>query len=188
VLVEVALEHRRGRKHEDDLPDESHYISGLRTTLQHWGMGDALEVTAETVTLKRHPSWTTDTDQVLALSNSASQDIDIEQGRIDEAAVAALEEALRLFHGDYLPQYDAPDYRIDLEQRRWERERVQIEKLLLRSYLSLPDLSARQRAPDIADAILSRNEDDPEMVRLVLDVAQRLQDNRLLQRCHTLRE
>ena len=59
VLVEVALEHRRGRKHEDDLPDESHYISGLRTTLQHWGMGDALEVTAETVTLKRHPSWTT---------------------------------------------------------------------------------------------------------------------------------
>ena len=188
VLVEVALEHRRGRKHEDDSPDESHYISGLRTTLQHWGMGDALEVTAETVTLKRHPSWTTDTDQVLALSNSASQDIDIEQGRIDEAAVAALEEALRLFHGDYLPQYDAPDYRIDLEQRRWERERVQIEKLLLRSYLSLPDLSARQRAPDITDAILSRNEDDPEMVRLVLDVAQRLQDNRLLQRCHTLQE
>jgi hypothetical protein len=185
VLVEVALEHRRGRKHEDDSPDESHYISGLRTTLQHWGMGDALEVTAETVTLKRHPSWTTDTDQVLALSNSASQDI--EQGRI-EAAVAALEEALRLFHGDYLPQYDAPDYRIDPEQRRWERERVQIEKLLLRSYLRLPDLSARQRAPDIADAILSRNEDDPEMVRLVLDVAQRLQDNRLLQRCHTLRE
>ena len=186
VLVEVALEHRRGRKHEDDLPDESHYISGLRTILQHWGMGDALDVNAETVTLKRHPSWTTDTDQVLALSNSASQDI--EQGRIDEAAVAALEEALRLFHGDYLPQYDAPDHRIDHEQRRWERKRVQIEKLLLRSYLSLPDLSARQRAPDITDAILSRNEDDPEMVRLVLDVAQRLQDNRLLQRCHTLQE
>jgi len=185
VLVEVALEHRRGRKHEDDLPDESHYISGLRTTLQHWGMGDALDVTAETVTLKRHPSWTTDTDQVLTLSNSARQDI--AQGRI-EAAVAALEEALSFFHGDYLPQYDAPDHRIDPEQRRWERERVQIEKLLLRSYLRLPDLSARQRAPDIADAILSRNEDDPEMVRLVLDVAQRLQDNRLLQRCHTLRE
>ena len=185
VLVEVALEHRRGRKHEDDLPDESHYISGLRTILQHWGMGDALDVTAETVTLKRHPSWTTDTDQVLALSNSARQDI--AQGRI-EAAVAALEEALRLFHGDYLPQYDAPDHRIDHEQRRWERKRVQIEKLLLRSYLSLPDLSARQRAPDITDAILSRNEDDPEMVRLVLDVAQRLQDNRLLQRCHTLQE
>jgi hypothetical protein len=183
VLVEVALEHRRGRKHEDDLPDESHYISGLRTILQHWGMGDALDVTAETVTLKRHPSWTTDTDQVLALSNSASQDI--EQGRI-EAAVAALEEALRLFHGDYLPQYDAPDYRIDPEQRRWERERVQIEKLLLRSYLRLPDLSARQRAPDIADAILSRNEDDPEMVRLVLDVAQRLQDHHLLQRCRSV--
>jgi hypothetical protein len=185
VLVEVALEHRRGRKHEDDLPDESHYISGLRTILQHWGMGDALDVTAETVTLKRHPSWTTDTDQVLALSNSARQDI--AQGRI-EAAVAALEEALSFFHGDYLPQYDAPDHRIDPEQRRWERERVQIEKRLLRCYLHLPDLSARQRAPDIADAILSRNEDDPEMVRLVLDVAQRLQDNRLLQRCHTLRE
>jgi hypothetical protein len=183
VLVEVALEHRRGRKHEDDLPDESHYISGLRTTLQHWGMGDALEVTAETVTLKRHPSWTTDTDQVLALSNSARQDI--AQGRI-EAAVAALEEALSFFHGDYLPQYDAPDHRIDHEQRRWERERVQIEKLLLRSYLRLPDLSARQRAPDIADAILSRNEDDPEMVRLVLDVAQRLQDNHLLQRCRSV--
>ncbi len=185
VLVEVALEHRRGRKHEDDLPDESHYISGLRTTLQHWGMGDALDVTAETVMLKRHPSWTTDTDQVLALSNSARQDI--AQGRI-EAAVAALEEALSFFHGDYLPQYDAPDHRIDPEQRRWERERVQIEKRLLRCYLHLPDLSARQRAPDIADAILSRNEDDPEVVRLVLDVAQRLQDNRLLQRCHTLRE
>jgi hypothetical protein len=183
VLVEVALEHRRGRKHEDDLPDESHYISGLRTTLQHWGMGDALEVTAETVTLKRHPSWTTDTDQVLALSNSAQQDI--AQGRI-EAAVAALEEALSFFHGDYLPQYDAPDYRIDHEQRRWERERVQIEKFLLRSYLRLPDLSARQRAPDIADAILSRNEDDPEMVRLVLDVAQRLQDHHLLQRCRSV--
>ncbi len=183
VLVEVALEHRRGRKHEDDLPDESHYISGLRTTLQHWGMGDALEVTAETVTLKRHPSWTTDTDQVLALSNSARQDI--AQGRI-EAAVAALEEALSFFHGDYLPQYDAPDHRIDPEQRRWERERVQIEKLLLRSYLRLPDLSARQRAPDIADAILSRNEDDPEMVRLVLDVAQRLRDHHLLQRCRSV--
>jgi hypothetical protein len=183
VLVEVALEHRRGRKHEDDLPDESHYISGLRTTLQHWGMGDALEVTAETVTLKRHPSWTTDTDQVLALSNSARQDI--AQGRI-EAAVAALEEALSFFHGDYLPQYDAPDHRIDPEQRRWERERVQIEKLLLRSYLRLPDLSARQRAPDIADAILSRNEDAPEMVRLVLDVAQRLQDHHLLQRCRSV--
>ncbi len=185
VLVEVALEHRRGRKHEDDSPDESHYISGLRTTLQHWGMGDALDVTAETVTLKRHPSWMTDTDQVLALSNSARQDI--AQGRI-EAAVAALEEALSFFHGDYLPQYDAPDHRIDPEQRRWERERVQIEKRLLRCYLHLPDLSARQRAPDIADAILSRNEDDPEMVRLVLDVAQRLQDHRLLQRCHTVRE
>ncbi|WP_448541457.1 BTAD domain-containing putative transcriptional regulator [Roseiflexus sp.] len=183
VLVEVALEHRRGRKHEDDLPDESHYISGLRTTLQHWGMGDALDVTAETVTLKRHPSWTTDTDQVLALSNSARQDI--AQGRI-EAAVAALEEALSFFHGDYLPQYDAPDHRIDPEQRRWERERVQIEKLLLRSYLRLPDLSARQRAPDIADAILSRNEDDPEMVRLVLDVAQRLRDHHLLQRCRSV--
>jgi hypothetical protein len=183
VLVEVALEHRRGRKHEDDLPDESHYISGLRTILQHWGMGDALDVTAETVTLKRHPSWTTDTDQVLALSNSARQDI--AQGRI-EAAVAALEEALSFFHGDYLPQYDAPDHRIDPEQRRWERERVQIEKLLLRSYLRLPDLSARQRAPDIADAILSRNEDDPEMVRLVLDVAQRLQDHHLLQRCRSV--
>jgi hypothetical protein len=183
VLVEVALEHRRGRKHEDDLPDESHYISGLRTTLQHWGMGDALEVTAETVTLKRHPSWTTDTDQVLALSNSAQQDI--AQGRI-EAAVAALEEALSFFHGDYLPQYDAPDYRIDHEQRRWERERVQIEKFLLRSYLRLPDLSARQHAPNIADAILSRNEDDPEMVRLVLDVAQRLRDNHLLQRCRSV--
>jgi len=100
--------------------------------------------------------------------------------------VAALEEALRLFHGDYLPQYDAPDYRIDPEQRRWERERVQIEKRLLRSYLRLPDLSARQRAPDIADAILSRNEDDPEMVRLVLDVAQRLRDNHLLQRCRSV--
>ncbi len=185
VLVEVALEHRRGRKHEDDLPDESHYISGLRTTLQHWGMGDALDVTAETVMLKRHPSWTTDTDQVLTLSNSARQDI--AQGRI-EAAVAALEEALSFFHGDYLPQYDAPDHRIDPEQRRWERERVQIEKRLLRCYLHLPDLSARQRAPDIADAILSRNEDDPEVVRLVLDVAQRLQDHHLLQRCHTLRE
>ncbi|MBO9324550.1 MAG: hypothetical protein J7463_03665 [Roseiflexus sp.] len=185
VLVEVALEHRRGRKHEDDLPDESHYISGLRTTLQHWGMGDALDVTTETVTLKRHPSWTTDTDQVLALSNSARQDI--VQGRI-EAAVAALEEALSFFHGDYLPQYDAPDHRIDPEQRRWERERVQIEKLLLKCYLRLPDLSARQHAPNIADAILSRNEDDPEMVRLVLDVAQRLQDNHLLQRCHTIRE
>jgi hypothetical protein len=183
VLVEVALEHRRGRKHEDDLPDESHYISGLRTTLQHWGMGDALEVTAETVTLKRHPSWTTDTDQVLALSNSARQDI--AQGRT-EAAVAALEEALSFFHGDYLPQYDAPDHRIDHEQRRWERERVQIEKRLLRSYLRLPDLSARQHAPDIADAILSRNEDDPEMVRLVLDVAQRLRDNHLLQRCRSV--
>jgi hypothetical protein len=59
--------------------------------------------------------------------------------------VAALEEALRLFHGDYLPQYDAPDYRIDPEQRRWERERVQIEKLLLRSYLR-PARSLRQAA------------------------------------------
>ena len=120
---------------------------------------------------------------MLALSNSASQDI--EQGRI-EAAVAALEEALSFFHSDYLPQYDAPDHRIDHEQRRWERERVQIEKRLLRSYLRLPDLSARQRAPDIADAILSRNEDDPEMVRLVLDVAQRLQDHHLLQRCRSV--
>lgn len=185
VLVEVALEHRRGRKYEDDPPDESHYISGLRTTLHHWGMGEALDVTAETVTLKRHSSWTTDTDQVLALSNGASQEIG--QGRV-EAAVAALEEALGFFHGDYLPQYDAPDHRIDPEQRRWERERVQIEKRLLKCYLHLPDLSARQRAPDIADAILSRNEDDPEMVRLVREVAQRLQDCRLLQRCHGVRE
>lgn len=185
VLVEVALEHRRGRKYEDDPPDESHYISGLRTTLHHWGMGEALDVTAETVTLKRHSSWTTDTDQVLALSNGASQEIG--QGRV-EAAVAALEEALGFFHGDYLPQYDAPDHRIDPEQRRWERERVQIEKRLLKCYLHLPDLSARQRAPDIADAILSRNEDDPEMVRLVREVAQRLQDCRLLQRCHSVRE
>lgn len=185
VLVEVALEHRRGRKYEDDPPDESHYISGLRTTLHHWGMGEALDVTAETVTLKRHSSWTTDTDQVLALSNGASQEIG--QGRV-EAAVAALEEALGFFHGDYLPQYDAPDHRIDPEQRRWEREWVQIEKRLLKCYLHLPDLSARQRAPDIADAILSRNEDDPEMVRLVREVAQRLQDCRLLQRCHGVRE
>ncbi|MGQ9547932.1 MAG: BTAD domain-containing putative transcriptional regulator [Roseiflexus sp.] len=185
VLVEVALEHRRGRKYEDNPPDESHYISGLRTTLHHWGMGDALDVTAETVTLKRHPSWTTDTDQVLALSDKAR--LDIEQGRI-EAAVAALEEALGFFHGDYLPQYDAPDHRIDPEQRRWERERVQIEKRLLKCYLHLPDLSARQRAPDIADAILSRNEDDPEMVRLVREVAQRLQDCRLIQRCHAIPE
>lgn len=185
VLVEVALEHRRGRKYEDNPPDESHYISGLRTTLHHWGMGEALDVTAETVTLKRHSSWTTDTDQVLALSNSASQDIG--QGRIKEA-VAALEEALGFFHGDYLPQYDAPDHRIDPEQRRWERERMQIEKRLLKCYLHLPDLSARQRAPDFADAILSRNEDDPEMVRLVREVAQRLQDCRLLQRCHSVRE
>lgn len=185
VLVEVALEHRRGRKYEDDPPDESHYISGLRTTLHHWGMGEALNVTAETVTLKRHSSWTTDTDQVLALSNGASQEIG--QGRV-EAAVAALEEALGFFHGDYLPQYDAPDHRIDPEQRRWEREWVQIEKRLLKCYLHLPDLSARQRAPDIADTILSRNEDDPEMVRLVREVAQRLQDCRLLQRCHSVRE
>ncbi len=184
TLIEIAGDHRRRRKPgvRSDLPNSSHYISGLRQMLERWGMADALDITDTTVTLKRHPSWTTDTDQVIALYRRAEQDITA--GRM-RSAIALLEEALSLFHGDYLQEFDAAEYRIDHEVHRWECERSMIEQRLLSIYLNIPDLTDadRQRMSRLADALLTRSQGDSDVVNLVRRIAQRCGNHRLLQQC-----
>lgn len=183
ALIEIARDHRRGRKPDDDgdPPDRAHYISGLRKSLRRWNMADALHITDTTVTLKRHASWTTDTDQVIALRRRAEQAIADGQAR---QAVELLEEALALFHGDYLQEFNAADYDIYHESRTWERERVKIEKRLLGLYLDFPDPTDadRQRMLHIADGLLTRSEDDLDARRLIACTARRCGDHRLLQR------
>lgn len=186
TLIEIAHDHRRGRKPEDNLPDGAHYISGLRKILQRWGMADALEITDTTVTLKRHPSWATDTDQVSALTRRAEQAIT--NGQIAHA-ISSLKEALDLFKGDYLQEFNAVEYRIDDEVHKWEDERNKIEQRLLRFYLDTPDLTDadRQRMLHAADGLLTRSDGDPDVLDLIERAAQRCRDHRLLQRCRNLR-
>lgn len=188
TLIEIARDHRRGRKPDDDRepPDRAHYISGLRKMLERWGMADALEITDSTVMLKRHASWTTDTDQVVELHRRAEQDIADGQVR---NAIALLEKALDLFHGDYLQEFDAPDHRIDHDVYQWERKRSAIEQRLLALYLDTPDLTDAdvQQMQVIAHRMLTHSDDDPAVVALVERVARRCGDNRLLQRLARLR-
>lgn len=183
ALIEIARDHRRGRKPDDDResPDRAHYISGLRKMLDRWGMADALAITDSTVTLKRHPSWMTDTDQVVELHRRAEQDIAAGQMR---NAIALLEQALDLFHGDYLQEFDAAHYRIDHDVYQWERKRSAIEQRLLALYLDTPDLTDAdvQQMQVMAHRMLTHNDDDPAVVALVERVARRCGDNRLLQR------
>jgi hypothetical protein len=181
TLIEIAHNHRRGRRPDDDPPEGAHYISGLRKILQRWGMADALEITDSTVTLKRHSSWATDTDQVVELHRRAEQDIADGQMR---NAIAWLERALALFHGDYLQEFDAAEYRIDHEVYRWERRRSMIEQRLLELYLNAADLTDAdvQQMQVIAHRMLTHNDDDPAVVALVERVGRRCRDTRLLQR------
>ncbi|MGB9754988.1 hypothetical protein [Roseiflexus castenholzii] len=184
ALIDIALDHRRGRKPDDvSSPDGAHYISGLRQILGRWGMADALEISDTTVMLKRHPSWTTDTDQVLERYRRAKQEI--ADGRIDRA-ILWLKEARALFKGDYLPDFDAADHRIERETLKWERECTEIERFLLECYADYPDDAIKHEALDTAHSILSRYEDDGDMLRSIEHVAQRFQDHRLLQRCRAL--
>lgn len=187
TLIEIARDHRRGRKHDNTPPDDSHYISGLRKILQGWNMADALQITDTTVTLKRHSSWATDTDRVVALQRRAEQAIVDRQIR---SAIEFLEEALSLFQGDYLQEFDAADYDIYPELRIWERERMKIEKRLLDLYLDLPNLTDadRQRMLHIADGLLTRSEGDSDARRLITCAAQRCGDYRLLQRLSHLEQ
>ncbi|MDW8213021.1 MAG: BTAD domain-containing putative transcriptional regulator [Roseiflexaceae bacterium] len=186
ALIEIAHDHRRGRRHGKTPPDDSHYISGLRKMLQGWSMADALQVTDTTVTLRRHSSWTTDTDRVVALQRRAEQAIT--DGQIRNA-VELLEEALALYQGDYLQEFDARDYDIYPELHAWERRRLIVERRLLELYLDVPDLSDadRQRMLHIAVELLSRNEDNPDVANLVERVAWRCGDHRLLQRLSHLK-
>lgn len=181
TLIEIARDHRRGRKHGDTPPDDSHYISGLRKILQGWSMADALQITDTTVTLKRHSSWATDTDRVVALQRRAEQAIVDRQIR---NAIELLEEALSLFQGDYLQEFDAADYDIYPESHIWERRRLTIERHLLELYLDIPDPTDadRQRMLRVAVESLTRNEGDPDVVNLARRVARRCGDHSLLQR------
>ncbi|MFQ3632111.1 BTAD domain-containing putative transcriptional regulator [Roseiflexus sp.] len=180
ILIEVADVHRRGRKGRkagQEWSDRSHYISGLRQIQQQWGMTDALEISDTTVMLKRHPSWTTDTDQVVKLHQRAEQAR--AEGRISDA-IALLEEALALFHGDYLPEFESGEVRIDDAVRRWERIRERIERQLFECYLTTPHLSDDDchRIPDIVDGIQARNDGDPHIAALAERVIQRCRNSR----------
>ncbi|PJF23781.1 MAG: hypothetical protein CUN53_21150, partial [Phototrophicales bacterium] len=118
------------------------------------------------------------TDQVVERYCRAKQEI--ANDRIDRA-ILWLKEARALFKGDYLPDFDAADYRIE-ETLKWEREHAEIERLLLRCYADCPDDAIKHEALDTAHSILSRYEDDGDMLRSIERVAQRFQDHRLLQR------
>ncbi|MCS7288776.1 MAG: hypothetical protein NZ699_06560 [Roseiflexus sp.] len=180
ALINIAHDHRRGRRPDDDPPDGAHYISGLRKIVQRWGMANALEITDTKVTLKRHSSWTTDTDRVVALNRHAEQAIANGQMR---NAIELLEEALALFQGDYLQEFNAADYDI-FESHTWARRRLMIERRLLELYLDIrnPTDADRQRMLHVAVGSLTRNENDPDLVNLARHVAQHCDDHRLLQR------
>ncbi len=180
ILIEVADAHRRGRKGRkpgQEWSDCAHYISGLRKIRQLWGMTDALEISDTTVMLKRHPSWTTDTDKVVELHRRAEQAL--ADGQISDA-IKLLEAALALLHGDYLPEFESVEVRIDDAVRRWERIRERIERQLLNCYLTMPHLSDDdcRRIPDIADGIRARNDGDLEIADLVGRVIQRCRNSR----------
>lgn len=192
ALIEIASDHRRGRRHRNEPPDDAHYISGLRKTLQRWGMADALEIADSTVTLKRHPSWTTDTDQVIKIYHLAEQ---ARSGGEIRYALSLLENALALFNGDYMQDFDSPNYRLDDEARRWERKRVHMEKCFLEWYLETPDRydDDAERMLRVAHRLLDRYGDDPDVgdpgiIELVKRVALRCKDRALLRRCHVVRD
>jgi hypothetical protein len=115
-LIEIAGGHRDG--------SPQHVVPGLRRLLQRWGMADALEQRDQMFRLRPAPSWTTDTNRLMALSQAAQKQIDMQNL---EAAIELLDEARTLCRGAYIPTYDAaPEYSIAHRAQYWEAQQLRV--------------------------------------------------------------
>lgn len=110
VLIEIA------RRRSDHPP--RHVFPALVRLLNSWDMAAALTVNDESITLRRHPIWGTDTDALQRLWQAAAA---LQADGAQLQALAALQQAERLCGGAYMPFYDAlPEYAITGEVDFWQ--------------------------------------------------------------------
>lgn len=163
VLIEVA--------HSRTLKGARNVISGIKHMLHEWGMGTALTIHDLSVTLRKHSSWSTDTDRLGWLLDTAEHCLLLHDhaGRL-----AALEAAEPLCGGRYLPIYDAvPEYSIDDEMAYWQmRQRDALQQLAL-VRLATNDGRLYAQAVRVAIRAIQFDPESAEAHQFVADIARR---------------
>lgn len=179
TLAAIAADHRKGRGAQNEDTDTNHLISRLRRNLQNWGMGEALTTENGTVTLHRHPSWTLDTDEALALYASACRDLEADRFA---SAIERLQQAFDGLSGDYMPEYVSSVYSIEYARSAWNRQRRDIARLLIDCYQQRGAPDDRQHILSVVERLLACGGDDLTMLGDARRIARECGDIRLAQR------
>lgn len=170
-LIAVAGGRKPHRKRPDQL------VRGLRDMLKRFEMGDALEERGDWLILQPHPSWRTDTDELVQRYEAALTRANIHD---HAGAITTLEAAEALCRGMYLPNFDAtPDYSISSEQDYWlcyqkQALHQRIEQCLVMTERRYANIALRS-----VKHLLRLGDADPEDYDLAAEAAERSGNPRL---------
>lgn len=141
--------------------------------IRNWGMTPALHQRDEYLTLMRHECWISDTDLIEKYAAAAA----VHAGAGDnDAALAALQQAVTYCGAPYLPDYDVPDYSLAHEQQRWLYYQRDLIHRLARLHI---ERAAYQDALAVARKALRLGDEDPTDDALLADIYGLLDNPRL---------
>lgn len=166
----TKLEHMAGGR-DDAL--RRRVFHGLIRMLQSWGMGDAVTKQSGAITLRPHPSWHTDTDELLVRYEEAQH---AEAAGDPVAVVRVLEDVGCLCSGEFLDGIVLPEAAQSLADRREYWRIIQRNALMLLARCSL-QLPGRAKVKVAYNAALRAREFDAnseELQQLLADAAMRL--------------
>lgn len=146
-------------------------VSGIAKMLSAWGMADALELNRLNIVLRRHSTWTTDTDELSPTLQLAQQ---LKATGDTKAYIAALTYVEELCGGRYMPNYDSiPEYNIDEEADYWQqRQKIALRQVAL-AWLELETPELHARALSAAIRAIAHDRDNPESYIFVAEIARR---------------
>jgi len=139
-------------------------ISGVRTMLTNWGMGVALTLERLTVTLRKHESWGTDTDQIQELFDQAEA---LHTAGEHEQAIVLLQQAAPLCKGEYLTVLDTvPEYVPHGEISHWKRVQKNVLRLCVSLCLIMQDPKHHAQTLRLVGQLIELDRYDPTSFRL----------------------
>lgn len=163
ILIDVAGGRRSCRA--------TYVIRGIRAMLQDWQMSEALTVEPATISLRRHPTWHTDTD---LLETYYEQARDLRRSGRHREALQALQAAEPLCDGEYLPVLDGiPEHTPFGEMAYWSNLQKRVLRLLTCLCVRMPTLPVREQALRFAGRLISLDPYDLRSYRLAACVARK---------------
>jgi hypothetical protein len=179
-VFSYLVAHRDRAVHREDLrvvaggqvSRRRHYVlSGFRAMLKSWGMDGALKRDGPLVILKQHPSWRTDTDDLMESLNAA---LALEHAGSRMEAIALLEYATNNCGGTFLADYDGPPkLLIDRQVDHWNIVQKQVFQLLCRLCLTLSERSFHRRGLSAAESAIRLGRQNADDNDLAADAAER---------------